>query len=175
MSRPKGGRSVERHLTLLTLPLYGPNLKWGVSVVFLANAQRCTSPFYAIPYVHARTRTALVIFTRYAVHGMEQDSEIKRLRKRQATTPHRPVKTSRLLEAQRRTLACTRSCCSILYVNAVRVCYENNTFHTGHHHLRIGPYKGSVNSVQNQMPFHAIVQCWTFLLPFGRLISSCLR
>ena len=40
-----------------------------------------------------------------------------------------------------------------IYVNAVRVCYENNTFHTGHHHLRIGPYKGSVNSVQNQMPF----------------------
>ena len=28
----------------------------------------------------------------YAVHGMEQDSEIERLRKRQATTPHRPVK-----------------------------------------------------------------------------------
>ena len=107
----------------------------------------------------------------YAVHGMEQDSEIKRLRKRQATTPHRPVKTSRLLEAQRRTPACTRSC--TIYVNAVRVCYENNTFHTGHHHLRIGPYKGSVNSVQNQMPFHAIVQCWTLLPPFGRLISSC--
>ena len=56
-----------------------------------------------------------------------------------------------------------------IYVN---VCYENNTFHTGHHHLRIGPYKGSVNSVQNQMPFHAIVQCWTLLPPFGRLISS---
>ena len=54
----------------------------------------------------------------------------------------------------------------------MRVCYENNTFHTGHHHLRIGPYKGSVNSVQNQMPFHAIVQCWTLLPPFGRLISS---
>ena len=47
--------------TLLTLPLYGPNLKWRVSVVFIANAQRCTSPFYAIPYVHVRTRTALAI------------------------------------------------------------------------------------------------------------------
>ena len=23
-------------------------------------------------------------------------------------------------------------------------------------HLRLGPYKGSVNSVQNQMPFHAV-------------------
>ena len=60
----------------------------------------------------------------------------------------------------------------LLYVNAVRVCYENNTFHTGHHHLRIGPYKGSVNSVQNQMP---IVQCWTLLPPFRRLISSWLH
>ena len=79
----------------MTLPLYGPNLKWGVSVVFIANEQRCTSPFYAIPYVHVRMRTAL------AIHGMKQDSEIERLRKRQATTPHRPVKTSRLLEAQR--------------------------------------------------------------------------
>ena len=31
----------------------------------------------------------------YGVHGMEQDSEIERLRKRQATTPHRPVGYSR--------------------------------------------------------------------------------
>ena len=64
MSRPKGGRSVQQRgtaFTLLTLPLYGPNLKWGVSVVFIANAQRYTSPFYAIPYVHVRTRTALAI------------------------------------------------------------------------------------------------------------------
>ena len=51
----------------------------------------------------------------YAVHGMEQDSESERLRKRQATTPHLPVKTSRLLEARRCTLAWTRSYCSVLY------------------------------------------------------------
>ena len=111
MSRPKGGRSVqhvERHLTLLTLPLYGPNVKWGVSVVFIANAQRCTSPFYAIPYVHVRTRTALAIFNSYAVHGMEQDLEIES-GNRDATSPCKNI------EAQRHTLACIRSCCSVLY------------------------------------------------------------
>ena len=95
----------------------------------------------------------------YAVLGMEQDSEMERLRKRQATMPHRPVKTSRLLEAHSGLHAQLLQ--RTIYVNKMRVCYENNTFHTRHHHLRIGPYKGSVNSVQNQMPFHAIVQCWT--------------
>ena len=28
-------------------------------------------------------------------------------------------------------------------------------------HLRISPYKGSVATVQIQMPFHAIVRSWT--------------
>ena len=109
----------------------------------------------------------------YAVHGMEQDSESERLRKRQATTPHRPVKTSRLLEARRCTLASTRSCCSLLISLAkprlhspcVKACFARRVFYenksTGHHHLRIGPYKGSVNSVQNQMSFNAIVQMRT--------------
>ena len=96
----------------------------------------------------------------YAVHGMEQDSESERLRKRQATMPHRPVKTSRLLEARRCTLACTRSCCSVL-IRKRGARLHKSTFHTGHHQLRIGPYKGSVNSVQNQMPFNAIVQMRT--------------
>ena len=41
-------------------------------------------------------------------------------------------------------------------------------------HLRISPYKGSVATVQIQLPFHAIVRSWTLLPPFGRLISSCL-
>ena len=40
-------------------------------------------------------------------------------------------------------------------------------------HLRISPYKGRVATVQIQMPFYAIVQSWTFLPPFGRLIISC--
>ena len=33
---------VERHLTIATLPFYGHILKWGVSVVFIANALRPT-------------------------------------------------------------------------------------------------------------------------------------
>ena len=40
-------------------------------------------------------------------------------------------------------------------------------------HLRISRYKGSVATVQIQMPFHAIVRSWTLLPPFGQLISSC--
>ena len=33
---------VERHLTIATLPFYGHILKWGISVVFIANALRRT-------------------------------------------------------------------------------------------------------------------------------------
>ena len=31
---------VERHLTIVTFPFYGHILKWGISVVFIANALR---------------------------------------------------------------------------------------------------------------------------------------
>ena len=136
------------------------------------DSQRATLHVPVLRYI---VRTCMYAYSAgdtnsYAVHWMEQDSESERLRKRQATTPHRHVKTSRLLEA--RWCLHTQLLQRTIYVNVVRVCYANNTFFTRHHHLRIGPYKGSVNSVQIQMPFHAIVQCWTLLPPFRRLISS---
>ena len=42
--------------------------------------------------VHTYTYSASDI--NYAVHRMEQESEIERLRKQQATMPHRSVKTT---------------------------------------------------------------------------------
>ena len=41
---------VERHLTIATLPFYGHILKWGVSVVFIANALRRTPRVCVIPF-----------------------------------------------------------------------------------------------------------------------------
>ena len=61
MSRLKGGRSVQLRIigwkgrTVATLPLYGLILKWGVSVVFIANALRYT-PRDVIPHAY-RTLT----------------------------------------------------------------------------------------------------------------------
>ena len=40
---------VERHLMIATLPFYGHILKWGVSVVFIANA------LHRAPYASVRT------------------------------------------------------------------------------------------------------------------------
>ena len=40
---------VERHLTIATLPFYGHILKWGISVVFIANALRRTPRVCVIP------------------------------------------------------------------------------------------------------------------------------
>ena len=67
----------------------------------MRNAARPSFTLYRT-YIRLHTYVYSTGDNSYAVHGMEQDSEIKRLRKQQATTPHRPVKTSRLLEAQRR-------------------------------------------------------------------------
>ena len=44
---------VERHLTIATLPFYGHILKWGISVVFIANALR------RAPYASVRTCTCI--------------------------------------------------------------------------------------------------------------------
>ena len=99
---------VERHLTIATLPFYGHILKWGISVVFIANALR-RAP-------HARVRTYVRVYTalaradsklRFTIAAMEQEreGEIERLRKRQVTTPHR---TARLLEAKLRSKTVSR-------------------------------------------------------------------
>ena len=155
---------------------------------------------------------------RFTITAMEQEreGEIERLRKRQATTPHRPAKRSRLLEANLRSKTVSRppkmtaqlghfqlltprgnpkrvyvysfaisrhflcffwlvaifnsgvlrkrvKCCA---ARAIVRGYENNTYAAtapGIPHLRICPYKGSVATVQIQMPFQAIVRSWTLL------------
>ena len=110
---------VERHLTIATLPFYGHILKC-VSVVFIANALRRTPRVCVIPRsVRKRTYVYIYIYTalargdgklRFTITAMEQEreSEIERLRKRQSTTPHRPVKRSRLLEAKLRSKTVSR-------------------------------------------------------------------
>ena len=48
---------VEQHLTIATLPFYGHILKWGISVVFIANALRT----YVYTHVYIRRgRVAIV-------------------------------------------------------------------------------------------------------------------
>ena len=99
---------VERNLTIATLPFYGHILKWGINVVFIANELRRTPRVCVIPRA---VRTYVYIYTalargdsklRFTITAMEQEreGEIERLRKRQATTPHRPAKRSRLLAAK---------------------------------------------------------------------------
>ena len=51
---------VERHLTIATLPFYGHILKWGISVVFIANALRRT-PRVCIILRAVRKRTYVYI------------------------------------------------------------------------------------------------------------------
>ena len=61
---------VERHLTIATLPFYGHILKWGMSVVFIANA------LHRAPY--ARVYTALArgdSKLRFTITAMEQERE----------------------------------------------------------------------------------------------------
>ena len=68
------GRSVQQRgtaFTLLTLPLYGPNFKWGVSVIFIANALTLH-----VPVLRYTVRTCTYAYSAgdtnsYAVHGME--------------------------------------------------------------------------------------------------------
>ena len=108
---------VERH-SIATLPFYGHILKWGISVVFIANALRRTPRVCVIPRA-VRRRTYVRVYTalargvsklRFTIAAMEQEreGEIERLRKRQATMPHRTAKRSRLLEAKLRSKTVSR-------------------------------------------------------------------
>ena len=63
---------VERHLTIATLPFYGHILKWGISVVFIANALRRTPRVCVIP-----RRTYLYI-RRWRVTIVNRDSRSQR-------------------------------------------------------------------------------------------------
>ena len=110
---------VERHLTIATLPFYGHILKWGISVVFIANTLRRTPRVCIIPRTARCTQAYVRVYTalargdsklRFTITAMEQEreGEIERLRKRQATTPHRPAKRSRLLEAKLRSKTVSR-------------------------------------------------------------------
>ena len=77
---------MELHLNLATLPLYVPILKWGVSV----ETKRYTvRPAFAL----YRARTALVLFSLHVVisshEARKRERGIERLRKRQATMPHK--------------------------------------------------------------------------------------
>ena len=59
----------------------------------------------AFAFALLRARTALATITWFSVHNDEarkRERSIERLGKRQATTPHSPVKRPRLLEAQQR-------------------------------------------------------------------------
>ena len=103
---------VERHLTIATLPFYGHILKWGISVVFIANALR-RAPYRTQACAYVRVYAAQArgdSKLRFTIAAMEQEREgqIERLRKRQATTPHRTAKRSRLLEAKLRSKTVSR-------------------------------------------------------------------
>ena len=59
---------VERHLTIATLPFYGHIVKWGISVVFIANALR-RAPYagirtYVLAWVPGLPRSVRVLIMR---------------------------------------------------------------------------------------------------------------
>ena len=75
--------------------------------------------FFFLRYSARRTQAYVRVYTalargdsklRFTITAMEQEreGEIERLRKRQATTPHRPAKRSRLLEAKLRSKTVSR-------------------------------------------------------------------
>ena len=67
---------VERHLTIATLPFYGHILKWGISVVFIANALRRTPRVRVIP--RALRRRTYVYIRRWRVAIVNYDSRSQR-------------------------------------------------------------------------------------------------
>ena len=78
------------------------------------HSQRITPHASRLRYTARRTQAYVRVYTalargdsklRFTITAMEQvrEGEIERLRKRQATTPHRPAKRSRLLEAKLRS------------------------------------------------------------------------
>ena len=82
--RPTPHYSVERHLNL-TLPLYGHILKWGVSVVFIANApwRHATSPAFAltIPRAYGAGDDGKRV-SQFTAMEQERERKIERLGKR---------------------------------------------------------------------------------------------
>ena len=93
---------MERHLNLNDCDT---SLLWTYSQV----GHKCC--FHTTHYATRRTQAYVHVYTalargdsklRFTITAMEQEreGEIERLRKRQATTPHRPAKRSRLLEAK---------------------------------------------------------------------------
>ena len=67
---------VERHLTIATLPFYGHILKWGISVVFIANALR-RMPRVCVISRAVRGRTYVYI-RRWPVAIVNYDSQSQR-------------------------------------------------------------------------------------------------
>ena len=107
---------VERHLNLNDCDT---SLLWTYSQVgrkCCFHSQRRTPHVCVIPRA-VRKRTHVYIYTvlargysklRFTIAAMEQEREGERLRKRQATTPHRTAKRSRLLEAKLRSKTVSR-------------------------------------------------------------------
>ena len=105
---------VERHLNLNDCDT---SLLWTYSQVgrkCCFHSQRITPHASRLRYTARRTQAYVRVYTalargdsklRFTITAMEQEreSEIERLRKRQATTPHRSAKRSRLLEAKLRS------------------------------------------------------------------------
>ena len=79
----------------------GPILKWGVSVVSIVQALRWTSSARVIQRAYGAGDNSKRVTRGSQFTTMEQERKrgIERLGKRQATTPHRPVKIPALLEA----------------------------------------------------------------------------
>ena len=103
---------VERHLNLNDCDT---SLLWTYSQV----GRKCCFHSQRITPRAVRKRTYVRVYTalargdsklRFTFTAMEQEreGEIERLRKRQATTPHRPAKRSRLLEAKLRSKTVSR-------------------------------------------------------------------
>ena len=103
---------VERHLNLNDCDT---SLLWTYSQVgrkccfhsqrITPHASRLRYTAYRAPHASVRTYVRTCI---YGAMEQEREGEIERLRKRQATTPHRTAKRSRLLEAKLRSKTVSR-------------------------------------------------------------------
>ena len=110
---------VERHLNLNDCDT---SLLWTYSQVghkCCFHSQRITPHASRLRYTARRTQAYVRVYTalargdsklRFTITAMEQEREgdNERLRKRQATTPHRPAKRSKLLEAKLRSKTVSR-------------------------------------------------------------------
>ena len=111
---------VERHLNLNDCDT---SLLWTYSQVghkCCFHSQRITLHAPRLRYTARRTQAYVCVYKvpargdsklRFTITAMEQEreGEIERLRKRQATTPHRTAKRSRLLEVKLRSKTVSRS------------------------------------------------------------------